>query len=58
VIPLPSEATVKKVLERTCQIFSGFSDCPKQCINQMIAALLAVVPLKTKNAKEERIKWG
>jgi hypothetical protein len=35
VIPLPSEATVKSVLHKTCRIFFGLSDHPDLYVNQM-----------------------
>jgi hypothetical protein len=39
VIALPSEATVKRVLEKTCRIFSGMTDDPELCINKITVAL-------------------
>lgn len=36
---LPSEATVKRVLGKTCGIFSGMTDDPKQCMNRILDAL-------------------
>jgi hypothetical protein len=39
VIALPSEATVKRVLKKTCGIFIGMTDDPDQCINRIVEAL-------------------
>jgi hypothetical protein len=54
VIALPSEATVKRVLEKTCRIFSGMTDDPGQCINRIAEALGAAEATPAEQAVENQ----
>lgn len=56
VIALPSEATVKRVLEKTSGIFSGMTDDPGQCINRIAVALGAAAATPVDNAVENQAR--
>lgn len=58
VIPLPSEATVKRALAKTCFIFSGMPDCAERCVNRMALALLGVMPIKSGEPKEKAARMA
>ncbi|HKP97113.1 MAG TPA: hypothetical protein VJ385_15295 [Fibrobacteria bacterium] len=51
VIALQSEATMKRVLEKTCRIFSGMTDDPGQSINRIVEALGAAAATPAEQAE-------
>jgi hypothetical protein len=58
VIPLPSEATVKKVMEKTCRICDGMTDCPRQCVNQIENALREADPEAAGRRAKGEVRYG
>ena len=58
VIALPSEATVKRALEKTCCIFSGMTDDPGQCINRIAEALGAAATRPSDQDTGEQTRYA
>jgi hypothetical protein len=56
IIALPSEATVKRVLEKTGRIFSGMTDDPGQCINRIAEALVAAATRPSDQDTEDQAR--